>query len=539
MKFGLVFGLACLPASAFADDIVARMDIAAVTVSNGMAEITRTGTVDLPAGRHVLMIPARDNMFLPQIAPVDGVSFGAVQTGGQILVSEGDLDTDAQAQLRTAFELAKDNVRNVTDRFEFQQAEIKGLMQQLEYLRNLTKGGENGPAVPADLGAHLAQIGQLTTEVEQKILAGSANLREAEKAISVAKNARAKARAALLETNPFEGNISASTLPITVTEGGTFDLSMTYLVQGANWTPNYSIDLDTEAAAINVVRKVTLSNGTNAPWTDVAITLSTDNPQRRLDGTEARPNPVRIFEPQRRAKVTAGMAMDSMASPAPEAMIMADEARFSSVIQGMSLSYVLEDTVTVQPQSQTTSDFGGFELSPQISNAANPRFDETAFLLAETENDTGEPILPGQAYIMRDGALIGETFVDLIPQGDDIKWGFGPVDHLQLEWTRLERQEGDSGFIRKSNDQNESLRFTVTNLGNQPETVKAYYATPFSEQEDLTVSTKLTPNPTTRDVDDKRGVHVWEMELDAGEEQSVRLEFDLQWPENQQINWRP
>ena len=540
MKFGLICGLAFLPASAMADDIIQRMDISAVTISNGMAEVTRAATATLPAGTHTLIVPNRDGMFLPQITAIDGIRFGAVQTGGTIPLSEGQLDTETQSRLRTELKTATDAVRAAQDALEQKLAQIKGFQLQLDYLRNLAAGGENGPTLPQNIGEHLSQLGKLTTQVEENILLALIDRRDAEQAIRDAQDLRAKAQATLQGSAPFGATSPVSTVAITVATAGSYDLSMTYLVQGANWTPNYSINLDTDTSQIDVTRKVTLVNRTNAPWIDVAISLSTDNPQRQLDGTTAQPNPVRVFDPQRRAKVSQGMAMDSMAR-APEAMVMmeADEAAFSPVIQGMSLSYDLADTITIMPQSQTTSDFGAFDLTPEVSNAANPRYDQTAFLLAEGENDTGEPILPGQAYIMRDGALIGETFVNLIPQGGDIIWGFGPVDHLQLEWTRLSRQEGDSGFIRKSNDQSESLRFSVTNLSDKTETVRAFYATPFSEQEDLTIAAKLTPNPTTRDYDDKRGVHVWEMELAAGEAQTVQLEFDLQWPEDQQINWQP
>ncbi|WP_420861570.1 mucoidy inhibitor MuiA family protein [Algirhabdus cladophorae] len=538
MRFGLVVSLAVLPMSAMADDVIARMDISAVTISSGMAEVTRTGSVTLPEGKHVLIVPARDNMFLPQIAAASGLTFGAVQASGAIALSEGQLDTPLQAELRQALDTAQNTVRDAQDALEQELALIIGYQLQIDYLRNLAKGGENGPSLPENLGESLAQMGALISELEAKILSANIERRVAEDAVRDAQVLRTKAENALQASAPFAATTAASRIPVTVATAGTYDLSMTYLVQGANWTPNYSIDLNTEASTIDVIRKVTLTNRTNAPWIDVAVTLSTDNPQRRLDGTAAQPNPVRVFEPQRRAKVSAGLAMDSMAA-APEPMMLEVAESFSPVIQGMSLSYVLNDIATVLPQSQTTSDFGTFDLTPAISNAANPRFDQTAFLLAETENDIGEPILPGQAYILRDGALIGETFVDLIPNGGEIAWGFGPVDHLQLEWTRLKRQEGDSGFIRKSNDQNESLRFTVTNLSDQPETVKAYYATPFSEQEDLTVSAKLTPRPTQRDVDDKRGVHVWELDLAAGGSQSVQLEFDLQWPDGQQISWQP
>ena len=168
-----------------------------------------------------------------------------------------------------------------------------------------------------------------------------------------------------------------------------------------------------------------------------------------------------------------------------------------------------------------------------------PRRDDTAFLIADIENTTGEPILPGEARFFRDGALIGEGYLDFIPEGAEAELPFGPLDHIQLTWTDLSRDTGDRGVFVSSNTEDRRVLVTAQNLSGEPVELELLYATPFSEQEDLEVEVSASLPPDEAAWDDLRGVFAWDLELLPGAEAQIALEFAFDWPDDMLLDWRP
>jgi len=155
------------------------------------------------------------------------------------------------------------------------------------------------------------------------------------------------------------------------------------------------------------------------------------------------------------------------------------------------------------------------------------------------ENDSGEPILPGEARFYRDGALIGEGYLPLIPAGADAEIAFGALDHLRLVWIDRSLAEGDRGLFVSSSTQSREIAFGVENIGTEAESVRIVYATPYAEQEDLDLDLTLSRQPSERDVDDLRGVHGWDLVIAPGETELVEMVVDFEFPESRILDWRP
>ena len=157
--------------------------------------------------------------------------------------------------------------------------------------------------------------------------------------------------------------------------------------------------------------------------------------------------------------------------------------------------------------------------------------------MAAITNDTGEPLLPGMASYYRDGAFIGREGFALIPAGAETDLPFGAMEGVRLTYTALRQETGDSGIITTSNTREDMVEFSVENLTDQPQEVRVLYALPYSQQEDLEVSTRIRPNPSETNVDDVRGVAAWDMTVAPGETQDVRLTTTLSWPKEFILNW--
>jgi len=548
MRFLLSTALALvLPSVASAEDILARGDIASATVYAQGAEVVRLVRVDLPAGQHRLIIPMRDleGGELPDVTGPDGMRVGVPQVLRAVSIPEGSLDTAAEAEARAAAETAKGALQAAEDQLAVRDAEIDGIEAQLTYLTLLSRGGQDGAAMPEDpavLTQLLSTLGAETVRAGAELQAAQADRRALEEAVSDRREELEIANRALAELRPFGPDATAIAVDVDMPEAGSAEFEITYFTFESAWHTSYVLDLSSETGTLEVERLIHFTHLGPAPWRDVQMQFSTANPSRQSTPSDVYPAPARIMPPMPVAPAASlrggvmEMAVDDMAM---EPVIIAEDA--SAVLQtnGLSLVYAYQQPVTLGPDGMVTLPFDTLSLEMELENRAVPRRDQTAFLWAMGENESGEPILPGEARLYRDGDLIGGTYLPLIASGADMDMGFGPLDHLQLTWQDLSRDESDRGIFVTSDEQSRSVAFSVVNTSDSAETVRLLYATPFSEQEDLEVNVTLSRAPDEQDVDDKRGVVAWDLEVAPGTEQGIQMNVDLSWPEDQVLNWQP
>ena len=150
---------------------------------------------------------------------------------------------------------------------------------------------------------------------------------------------------------------------------------------------------------------------------------------------------------------------------------------------------------------------------------AVPRQDATAFVVASLTNDSAEILLPGTAYLYRDGALTGMTELQVLSPGGKADLGFGAIDGIRLTRDMPQRTEGDRGIITTSTQIEETAVLEVENLTGEAWPVRVLDQVPYSEQEELEISYSADPAVSEADVDGKRGVLAWDFDLGAGRDE--------------------
>jgi len=545
MRFALSLTAAFMVGTAaLADDIVIRADIAEATVFLSGAEITRRGTISVPPGTHRLLIAMPDAAQAERIAVSgpDGLTLGPPQRLSGQVIAEGALDDPEQSVARAAVEAARDAVQQAQDDLTAADATLRALEAQMSYLTALSRGGPDGavmPADPATLPQILVTLGAETERVQADTLAAQVARRDLAEALSDRQAGLEAAMTALARLRPLGTSIDVIEVALRTDTAVEAEVTLDYFSYAAGWEPSYEFHLDSETGTLEVTRFITVHSSGVARWQDVATLFSTAQPNRQRDASALYPTPARIVEPVQPR--TAGIARigEAEMALADAAPVVVAEPRADLRVEGLSVSYVYSDPVSIGPGGEAVLPFDTLTLQTTTEARAVPRIDTTAFLVAMGRNDTGEPILPGPAGFFRDGALVGEAMIDLIAAGAEVDLGFGPLDHLQLVWIDRTLAEGDRGIFTSSNTQDRAIAFGVENTSDRPEQVRLLHATPFAEQEDLTLDLTLSPAPDARDIDDLRGVHAWDLTVAPGETALVEMEVDLSWPEGQVLTWRP
>lgn len=523
-----------------AETLVTQSKITAVTVYPQGAMVTRQVAFSAPEGLHDLLVTDLPQGTDPQtlrLAPPEGLQVGAyglrsgrlppqdVPKSAAFLAAEAALEAAQEASFAAQLDL--DGVK----------ARVAAAEAQIAYLRSLGGSAEKGDA--ETLQATARMIGAEVLAAAQAAVAARADLPAAQKALKTAQDAEAKAQAALEAVTPPKNDFAALSLAIAVETAGPMTLEITQYTPAATWSPLYDIALNHESGETTLDRALLVSQSTGEDWAGVALVVSTAQPGNLASPSSLWPQLHRIGDPEPAASARAtGSFAPPPAPMAEEAVVVGDAyAKTTVAFQGDTVTYSYPHPVDIADGVENLRlSLDQLELSSQVRAQAVPRYDATAFLIAEFTNTSGEMLLPGPAYLTRDGAFVGSTMLEALAPDASASLGFGAIEGLRLKRTLPSRAEGDRGLFTKSNQIMEEARLSIENLTAQDWALRVMEVIPYSEQEDLQIEFTATPPVTEQDVDGARGVLAWDMTLPAKTTQVITLTTQESWPEGKVLN---
>lgn len=544
MSFRHLFAAAlCVAAApALADRIEVEPRTDHVTVFPQGASIR--WNVDLaaaPAGTHQLVLPGLPAGIDPSSLRIEaeGARVGSVslQTGRP---EPGSADepaavTEARARLREAQAALVDFDHGIA----LKRAESDGWRERAAMIRDLMRGDAR---VEADqLQASVDQAGGMIADY----LARAAEaLREAELLETGREDIQRDIRRAEEALAAVLNDYARETLLVVVEKSDDdASLSLTGFTDAASWAPDYDLRLDREAGRIEVERGLVVTQSSGIDWQDVTLTLSTARPSGQVAPTEVPVWMPSIFDPAKRSggaapdtpqrRIAPQMAYESMAADAAAPVVA--NAQLASI--GMTVAYDYPAPVTIRDGADAMRlKLDQKLLEAEVFAQAAPRFDDVAYVVAETENTLGEPILPGQATLWLDGAMVGQAALALTAPGDDLELGFGPIDGITAELRIPDESRGERGLIRRSNAQEMTELLILRNLTGSEWPLRVVDRVPVSRQDDLKIDWSADPRPTETDPDGRRGVLYWQDPLPDGETREITLTTRMQWPEGMELS---
>ena len=111
----------------------------------------------------------------------------------------------------------------------------------------------------------------------------------------------------------------------------------------------------------------------------------------------------------------------------------------------------------------------------------------------------------------------------------------GPARGIVVTRTVLDENAANRGILSRSNEQSETARIEVKNIGTETWPLTVFDRVPYSTQEDLQITWRADPRPTVTDWQDMRGVLGWEMTIAPGETRTITLSHTLEWPDGKEL----
>lgn len=510
--------LSAAPAAVLAAPVESPATVTAVVLFPQGAQVTRTVAV---RGGPVLIPNLPDGTDPARLRVTGaGVTVGAMTLIDARLPSSDGAEDPAVAAARAKVTALEQGVAQKTDAIAALRAGAEAARARAGVLR--VASTQNTPL--ADLGRLAQAVGDGVRDALQEALKIEAEARTAEAALRPDQDALDRARQDLAALE-HPGKASDALLLDTAGAGV---LTITTFVADAGWTPAYDIALDSGAGSIGIARSVSVHQATGEDWTGVDLTLSTARPSGQSAPSGLWPDLVRAGPPEEAVRPMATMRKADMAFAEP---VLAEAA--APQMLGQTLVWHAPARVDIRDGVENLRLHLDTLSRPVTERAeAVPLLDATAYRVVEGTNGD-EPLLPGPAALFVDGALVGQADLPFVAAGDRLRLGMGPIDGLRLKRVVPEASAGGRGVIVKSNAREERAEISVENLTGRAWPVRLIDRVPYSEQDDLKVTFKADPAPTSTDWDDQRGLLAWEFDLPAGATRAVTLETTLSWPAGQ------
>ncbi|TEU17006.1 MAG: mucoidy inhibitor MuiA family protein [Anaerolineales bacterium] len=538
--------------------------ITEVTIYPNRARVTRRGTVELKQGEHRLQVGELPLSLLPESVRAAGK--GTAQA--RILAMDvtkafyQEPPTATVAELEKEIEKLEDQDKTLADQAAAHQA-------QLEFLKGLgTAAGENlsrgiafGKSKVADGQEMLAFIAEGMAAASQGLRETTAQRRDMEKELTKLRNELEQQRSA----RPRERY--AVTVDAEVLGQGDFELEVTYVVRNASWKPLYDLrldsdpisDLQSQISNLNLTYLGQVTQRTGEDWEEVALSLSTAKPALATILPELRPWYVSVPAPpppiaapaaKRAPAMLARFAPTAAEEPAPEMMLtgieMEEEAE--PVVEMEAVTAEVEETgaaLTFRVAKPATIPSDGsphkttvaaLSLTPRLDYVAAPKLVSQAYRRATVTNDTDYVFLPGPANVFYGGEYVGTTTLATIVSGQEpgavapgqeFKVFLGVDERIKVS-RELVASEVDKKFIGDRRRLHYAYRIKVQNLRDGQEKIIVSDQIPVARHEEIKVRLDMAePKPTKQT---ELGTLEWELDLEPGEEQAIRFDFNVEHP---------
>ncbi len=531
-----------VPAAFAADEIAHAVN--AVSVFTDRAVVTRTGTAHLKKGKNEIAFSGiRDGIDLRSIRAGTRVPDGVKILG---VSWERNISRTANNEKIAALEAQLDELNErktlATNALNSNRERLRVMREYERFFRRSVGeqsiGGNGGETWSTDAAALKNEIDSIFTRIEEI----SEELRRLENDIR-------PVREELAEIYGDGDACRTLSLVVALESDAEKDaeISVAYTTHSASWTPHYAARIDRDAKTLEFFYDGEISQNTGEDWKNVALTLSTAQPQ-----VSALPPRVRrvelvgapVVDPEARQIVERAAPVSANARVAANVAKPLSDADSAGI--GESFSRVREHGAVVNFEIVGAHDVPSGTAAPRVSIArkvfgdvelraeAAPRLRSDVYLRASAKNETRYPILPGTLSIFRDGAYLGESTLKFVPVDAEIAFFAGTEDSLsvafdELSPVRVEHGALASTFSGAKTTEASGDVYTLTNLTGTSRKVRLRSQIKVSEVDDVKISIleknyeripATTPGFT---LEKDSGLVFWDVDVPANGETKIVL----------------
>lgn len=296
---------------ALADDIKVESAIKSAIVYSDRATVTRTATVQIPAGAHNLVFSSLPMKMFTNSLRIGGTAQASVTFGALSHKTETSEDF-----VVAGVQALADRKQEVVNAINLYQVERSALAEANSFITNWAKQAnakdDGDDATPLDLnpekwiaasdGLSAKMLANMKAQLALDLKIAEEN-KKLEKIDADLNQFLSDQKQSYTVTVPFESDKAAS-----------LNVELSYQISDVGWQPTYDARLDVEAKKLELVQYGSVWQRTGEEWNGIALSLSTAQPSRGASLPQLNPIWLSILAP--RPPMAPGV-MSSSAMPAP------------------------------------------------------------------------------------------------------------------------------------------------------------------------------------------------------------------------------
>ncbi|PRC94919.1 mucoidy inhibitor MuiA family protein [Solimicrobium silvestre] len=490
----------------------------------GSATIVRT--VAVTAGNTQVVIPGLPARFDAQTLHAEaaaGIRIGEITTK-DIARTEARSKTEADMEAQ---------IQALEDQTAMLDADAKSADIVKTYLERLggdSTGADKQSRSPIDaktLAGLIDTIGRGANDALSKMQRIIVQKREIEKKIAALKRDLARQH-----TNDND----ARTVSINVNADRAGLVKLSYQINNAGWKPAYRASLDSVASKVELERLATISQKTGEDWSNIKLTLSTNQPRLSPVGPDPKPWLLSYYAP----------APPPVSSPAP-----ANYSAQKIMVTGSRISRADMEENYEPPTFETQSTFStqfevptrvnlqsdGREVSVTLAKQTlavkqmlriTPRLDRAAIVMAVAEQPQG--VWPqGTMQLIRDGNYVGASAWN--PQANEnLSLSYGRDDLVKVEVNPVKTNSASTGIFDKKSERKLADVFSITNTHKTAIEIEVLESSPVSTSDEIKVQALFDPKPSNDAWEQRRGVVAWKKTVQPNATAKFSVDYTIEYP---------
>lgn len=486
-----------------------------VTLLEDRAQVTRLGSIELPAGSHRLRVPdvtplAVDRSLLPKasVGRVDDVRVVRSRRVGAIerpeRLRELAVERDALVIAESRAQAEQTRLHGVRDRAQ----RVVGLLLQA-IQRELPWAEAPRPEDGPRLAEAFAEVRRLDVAIAA-----------AEEALRQATMKKQVAERNLRERAPSDGGMTAELLVfVTLEQPAKVELSIGYLVPCALWRPAHRATL--RGARLQFECEAAVWQATGEDWTDVQLCCSTARPAQLAEPPLLSDEWLEVKRREEK-KIEIAIREQKIESTGEGA---APDAELPGVDDGGETRLLCAPTpcsIASDGRLRRVPLFS-FEADADVRRIARPERGQLVHLQARLPNASQSPILAGPVELVREAGAAGRAEVGFVAAGEKFLLGFGGDGALRVHRSVKEKTETATLTGKRTIDR--TVEVKLSNLDATAVKFRVEERVPVSELEAVTVKVLDATSPPAQP--DPDGIVGWEVELPAHGHRTLQLAYRL------------
>ncbi len=536
-----------LTSSVTAAEVAATSRIDAVTAYLSGAQVVRSAQIMLEEGEHTIVFNDLPAEAVPGSIRVDGKATAKLDIRSvdarRLYIPRAD-----QSLLHAERKRLEDEIEKLRDERGLAQGQQDAAQTQKTLLGNLAQmpgrpleGKESSQPVPqTDWAQVLALIGTGMTQAQRSALEAEVTKRELDRKIEELEKKLSEVAPARVQQTEVKVFVTAAA-PLEA------DLTLHYQVRNASWRPRYDARLDTgsktAASRLDLTRRAEIRQSTGESWDNITLRLSTTRPTAQAAAPELHTATVdcepelkpglAAAPPDRMTRALGKVAREEAEADALRPMVMPNVVAANAAVAAAPFQavFAVPGRLTIPATGEAKRvQLQENNIEPTLTVRTVPKVDPKAYLYVKFILPKGAPLLPGAVSLFRDGAFVGTGKLPVLAPGEEHELGFGADDQVRVRHAIVGQTRGETGLISSLRTDSRKFRITVKNQHERAVELVVLDQVPISLNEEIKVTLLGPTKPTTRNVDDKRGVIAFESKLESEQERVIEFGYRVTWP---------